>query len=114
MLLKVMRTQTQELIKTLKEIEEILRSEEEAHWADWMLTSRQALEESDFWGIEKLLKAYGGMGSFNDLVLSQPSKIGAVESAQELGKKDDRLSVLRTRAYELATDIRRNPIVKEA
>ena len=109
-----MRTQTQELIETLKEIEEILRSEEEVHWADWMLISRQALEKSDFWGIEKLLQAYGGMGSFNDLMLSQPSKICTVESAKELGKKDDRLSDLRTRAYELATDIRRNPIVKES
>ncbi|WP_422389092.1 DUF6966 domain-containing protein [Bradyrhizobium septentrionale] len=52
-----------------------------------------AKADSDFHGIERLLSAYGGMGSFNDLV--------SLSSSNEIDR-------LRTQARELAILIKNN------
>ncbi|WP_342724313.1 hypothetical protein AAFG07_35535 [Bradyrhizobium sp. B097] len=84
-----------ELIIVLDRLATLLREDRwSSHWLDWVEKSRREIANSDFHGIERLLGAYGGMGSFNDLVLSSSS--------------DDELDRLRTRARELAILIRDN------
>lgn len=84
-----------ELITVLDRLVTLLREDRwSSHWLDWVEKSRREIANSDFHGIERLLGAYGGMGSFNDLVLSSSS--------------DDELDRLRTRARELAILIRDN------
>jgi len=58
-----------------------------------MEQSRREIADGDFHGIGRLLSAYGGMGPFNDLVLSS---------------SNDELDRLRTQARELAIFIRNN------
>jgi hypothetical protein len=58
-----------------------------------MEKSRREIVDGDFHGIERLLSAYGGMGSFNDLVSSS---------------SNDEIDRLRTQARELAISIRNN------
>ncbi|UFX46796.1 hypothetical protein HAP47_0009050 [Bradyrhizobium sp. 41S5] len=83
-----------ELITILGRLVVLLREDEwGSHWADWMEISRREIAGGDFHGIERLLSAYGGMGSFNDLVLSS---------------SNDELDRLRTRAGALAILIRNN------
>ena len=99
---------TTELIGVLSELAELLDSDGERHWRSVILTVRSGLEASDHSAIERLLGTYGGMGSFNDLVLGQTSKDG--EFAWKPGHKEanERLNALRSRAWQLAQAIRRS------
>jgi hypothetical protein len=90
-----MATKLDELLETLDEIIQLLESDGERHWSRWMRQSRERLQNSDFLEIEHLLSAYGGMGSFNDLVICQSYENG------------DRLNELRDKAWELADAMRR-------
>jgi len=45
----------------------VLRSLNEAPWAEWVEQERQRIEIGDAYGIEHFLAAFGGMGSLNDL-----------------------------------------------
>jgi hypothetical protein len=66
------------------------------------------VEQSDYSGIEYLLSAYGGMGSFNDLVLGQTLANGRFEWKRGHIELNDRLGALRSRAWELAQAIKRS------
>ena len=78
------------------------------HWLQTMKDAKQGLEYSDLYGIEILLSMYGGMGSFNDLVIGQKYKnwnfIGWKDNSNE---KNDTLNLLRKNAYEVANEIKR-------
>jgi len=107
-----MGPKTTELVKVLNELATILESDGEQHWRAWMLRARARLEQSDYSGIEYLLGAYGGMGSFNDLVLGQTLANGRF--AWRLGhiELNERLDVLRNKAWELAQAIKRSHEVR--
>jgi hypothetical protein len=68
--------------------------------------SRRRLESNDCSGIDHLLGAYGGMGSFNDLLLTPDN--GHTVSAADSGNVNDSLDALRSEMYSLARDIRRD------
>ncbi len=87
---------TAELITVLEEILSILERVKEQHWSLVIADSKMRIEKSDYSGIEKLLGCYGGMGSFNDLVLG--SSAGNTENEE--------LYNLRSKAWELAEAIK--------
>ena len=87
---------TKQLIEVLSELQQLTLDDGLENWAKWMLVSKTRLENSDFSGIEYLLGAYGGMGSFNDVY---------IQSSKE---KDERFHLLKTRAWELANYIKAN------
>ena len=87
-----MGSKTQELIQILTEIIFLLEEEGETHWVKWMGRAKTRLEDRDYSGIEHLLRAYGGMGSFNDLMVYP--------------ERQDQLEALRTQAWELAEEIK--------
>ena len=89
-----MKQKKERLIEVLQELELLLAKNESTIWHDWMTQSRDLLVNSDYSGIELLLSAYGGMGSFNDLILDKPAA-------------DNQLMTLRTKAWDLADTIRR-------
>src|SRR5579859_8136099 len=84
-----------ELIQVLTDLTRLLREFGDHHWAAWMDKARTLIVASDYYGIEYLSSAYGGMGSFND-VFSVP---------KERFHEFDRL---RRRAAALAYLIRKN------
>ena len=43
------------------------------HWADWLTRDAARIRRLDFYGVEHLLSAFGGMGSLNDIGLAEPS-----------------------------------------
>lgn len=101
-----MGPETTELVKVLEELIALLRSDNEAHWANWMEQAQSRIVASDYSGIEKLLQAYGGMGSFNDLVLGYREESGTLARAKGREEMNVKLNELRTKAWELAGEIR--------
>lgn len=80
------------LVAALDEAIEILEQAGESHWKVWLERDRQLIAGQNASGLAHLLSAFGGMGSFNDLVL------GDRES-------DDRISGLRSVIYRSARDL---------
>lgn len=99
---------TNQLIDVLEQIIAVLDADDEQYWRKWIASSRFLLLNSDYSGIEKLLSAYGGMGSFNDLVLGQSMLEGQFCWKVGTQNANDKLTVLRAKAYEFAVYIKRN------
>jgi hypothetical protein len=58
------------LAEFLDQAETLLRQHQIPHWADWLARDAQRIRNQDFYGIEHLRSAFGGMGSLNDLHLT--------------------------------------------
>ncbi|MBN1531575.1 MAG: hypothetical protein JXA20_02835 [Spirochaetes bacterium] len=95
-----------ELVDVLGHIIALLESDDETQWKNRMIESRRRLLDSDHSGIDHLLGSYGGMGSFNDLVIGQSIKNGNLVWEEDCKEKNDTLSRLRSRAWELALNIK--------
>ena len=109
-----MTTKLDELLNILEEIIQILESDGEEHWSNWMRRSRARLLNSDYSGIEHLLSAYGGMGSFNDLVICQSYENGQFHWKEGYVEKNNQLDELRSKAWELADHIKRNHTISNS
>ena len=68
---------------------------------------KEQTAKSDYSGIEKLLGAYGGMGSFNDLLLGYYQENGITKQRKGHGSVNQEPEKMRTEAWELATEIKR-------
>ena len=101
-----MEIKTEELISVLNEIESLLV--DEAHWLNLISSANKRIKNSDYSGIELLLSYYGGMGSFNDLIIDQPTIQGSLEFSQDSKAKNNKLSKLKTKAFELSNYIKHN------
>lgn len=88
-----MGPKTLKLAKTLERLIFLLREDEQYEWAKWMTQAHNWINNSDFSGIEKVLSAYGGMGSFNDTYIRHNLR------------KNNEFDRLRSRAWELACEI---------
>ena len=62
-------------VSSLSRVEEILAEHERGFWAQKIRRVRQIAEKTDGDCVEMFLGLFGGMGSFNDLVLNAPSQI---------------------------------------
>jgi len=73
----------------------------ESHWAGWMRTVRAEVQMHDAHGLRRLLQAYGGMGSFNDLVLAHMN--GHQIDKEQERRVNERLDALRSGLHSQAT-----------
>lgn len=103
-----MATKTKKLIDLLDKIIVLLKQDDERHWSAWLESSKTRLINSDYSGVEHFLSAYGGMGSFNDLVIGQTMIDGEFQWKESATKNNDKLSRLRTSAYDIANYIKQN------
>ncbi|WP_041324054.1 DUF6966 domain-containing protein [Saccharophagus degradans] len=90
-----MGPKTKELVEVLDQLIIILDEDEIENWASYMSRARELIVASDFSGVERVLNAYGGMGSFNDI------------SLKKITKKNCNFSKLHNRAWELSKEISR-------
>jgi hypothetical protein len=95
----------QELAEVLAVLAALLAEFGESRWAAWIDRDRSLIARGDGFGIVHFLEAFGGMGSLADLVIS--SHGGHEVSADRIEAANRRLDRLRSRAYSLATDLRR-------
>ena len=94
------------LCAVLRELVALLDADGDTHWRDWMTYSLTQLETNDLRGASHLLGAYGGMGSFNDLIIGQRMVDAQFSWAEGASGANDKLDGLRSRAYELADELR--------
>ena len=90
-----MGPKTKQLTVVLEKLILILNEDKEHHWASWMSQAKSRITSSDYSGIEKVLGAYGGMGSFTDVRL------------EKISRSNEHFSELRSEAWRLATEIKR-------
>jgi hypothetical protein len=57
------------LVSNMAEARDLLKRAGEGHWATWMAAVHADLTARDAQGLTRLLRAYGGMGCFNDVVI---------------------------------------------
>ncbi|MCG6566896.1 hypothetical protein [Tessaracoccus sp. ZS01] len=88
------------LVRALDEAISLLQSFGETHWSRWLDGDCRRIVGRDAYGLEHLLQAYGGMGSFNDLVLHRANGQDGDEEALRVA--NDRLWDLRDDIYAKA------------
>ncbi len=103
-----MGPKTEELVSVLDELICLLGSDNETHWSGWMSKAKGLILESDLSGVKLVLGAFGGMGSFNDLIIGQSIENGKLVWISDAELKNQRLRSLRTKAFELADWLMQN------
>ncbi len=102
---KTLEAAVSELCERLREVVAILHAAEDAAWPDWFEKLLARIEQGKLSAVGDLLGCYGGMSSFNDLVLT-PVNGHRVEADEEY-TINNRLDALRRRMYDLASEIER-------
>lgn len=95
----------EQLLDLLSEAETLLRRYGEEHWASWLHRDANLLRSGDGFGLEHLMTAFGGMGSFNDLMLHPLN--GHRIREDETRAVNDRLDQLRSGIFSVADELRR-------
>ncbi|CAM3123250.1 DUF6966 domain-containing protein [Asticcacaulis taihuensis] len=88
-----------ELLEALRGLERLLFEQGINTWAARLKQAADNIEKSDAYGLQQFLSMFGGMGSLNDLILSQDGKLPIEENEQ--------LNSLRSKAWSLANNLRR-------
>jgi len=101
-----MNSEIEKLASMLDEAAEILHASGFVGWAEWFEKDANRIRSLDFFGIEHLLSAFGGMGSFNDVVLISRNEDDSPGHA--LYAKNEKLDELRTSIYNLANRLARD------
>jgi hypothetical protein len=68
-------------------------------WAERLRKDAQRIKSLDFYGVEHLRTMFGGMGSFNDLVLHPRN--GHSIKAVDVSAANEKLDELRSKIYSL-------------
>ena len=99
------REQVDDLCGVLRELIELLEADGETHWRSWMFESLLQLEANDLRGARHILGAYGGMGSFNDLIIGQRLDGDRFSWAANANEANEMLNQLRGRISFLAEQL---------
>jgi len=81
----------------------MLEEDGDAHWFAWVRSACAQLQRGDDSGIDRLLAAYGGMGSLNDVVLANGYTDGVFAWKPGHIELNEKFCALRSKAWELAT-----------
>lgn len=95
---------THSLLQVLSETIVLLEKYDVPHWAQWFRKDTQTFSASPRDTVEHILKAFGGMGSFNDLYIC--SENGHSVSKAEEPAANRELQRLRDEIYKLSTNLR--------
>ncbi|GAB1268088.1 hypothetical protein NBRC116493_13410 [Aurantivibrio infirmus] len=106
-----MGPKTIELINELDECAKLLRGCSEDHWAQWLEKSSALLKNGHFRGIEHFEKAFGGMGSANDLILHPVNGHSIRETEVDMYNK--KLKQHFDKSHKLAAEMRKNAVFEK-
>jgi HAD superfamily hydrolase (TIGR01509 family) len=94
----------QRLLENLASVCDILRRIESDLWLEWMELDALRIDSGDPLGLTHLLSAFGGMGSFNDLVIDPRN--GHPVSEVEANRLDEQLCIMRAFIWSDAVELR--------
>ena len=100
-----MGPKAQELVSVLEELIGLLDGAGQQGWSAWMRQAKRWILQEDFSGVEKVIQAYGGMGSLNDLVLGGEGVDGRIVFDKEVRRLNERFQALISKAWKLASEI---------
>jgi hypothetical protein len=80
------------LAESLEYASDFLLKYEVPNWASWLAKDARLIRNDDYYGVEHLLSAFGGMGSLNDLVLHPTN--GHLIPEADVGKVNEKLQVM--------------------
>jgi hypothetical protein len=93
-----------ELKSSLNQAIELLREHREQHWMSWAERCQRELDANDAAAFGHILSAFGGMGSFNDLLILASN--GYLIGPDQEASVNDRLEHLRTAIWANARALR--------
>ena len=93
------------LIAVLTETAELLRRYSVNSWLKPLSESRCLIELRDVRGVDRLSQMFGGMGSFNDIVI-HPLNGNPITEA-DIHPVNEKFQALKSQIYELAAALRR-------
>ncbi len=102
-----MGVKTKKLINLLDSLINLLKKHNEIHWGNWFNKSLKSLRDNQF-AIPQILGAYGGMGSFNDLVI-HPMNGHTIEKG-EIDNVNNKLRELAKEIYEISNQIQKEAV----
>ncbi len=91
---KPLHPEVEDFVRSLRNLEAILSTHQSEFWSARVCNVRQIAEKSDGYSVEMFLGFFGGMGSFNDVVLDAPKPV------------NDEFDAERRRAYRLAQTLK--------
>ena len=100
-----MHPELESLAQLLDEAANLLRTYGVGNWAAWLKTDAERIRRSDFYGVEHLLSAFGGMGSLNDVVLVRSGEMP--QEVRNLSNDNAHFESVRTEIYTRATKLAR-------
>ena len=104
---KIGRMGVDTLIQLLISCEALLRSIGETFWSDKIqFALKKGGNSIDIYLLEEILTWYGGMGSFNDLMISRYN--GHLLDEKDEEKLNDELNRLRSQIYQEAMRLKRD------
>ena len=80
-----MTSEIETLASMLDETAELLRESGFVGWSEWFAIDAKRIRSLNFFGIEHLLTAFGGMGSFNDVVPGHQWQVQPNHSGDQIG-----------------------------
>jgi hypothetical protein len=104
MVFNAMATNVDALCTRLEEAIALLRQVREGHWAAWLSDDLARIRCGDIDGLSHLRSAFGGMGSFNDLLIHTIN--GHRIGPEDYEAINERLNELRSSIFELVQSIR--------
>jgi hypothetical protein len=93
-----------ELLRLLRRAVALLDRMGEDHWAAWLRSDLATLQRGDAYGLDHLLRAFGGMGSINDVALTPTN--GHPISEDDAAAVNADLRALLGAIYTAATSLR--------
>jgi hypothetical protein len=100
-----MGPKTKKLLLVLEEAIDLLKHHDVTHWEDWLEKDKQRIAKADFYGVEHLLSAFGGIGSLNDLYICKEN--GHRIEEDQVPSVNDKLIQLTSEIYSIAEEIRK-------
>lgn len=95
-----MHPEVEKLANLIQEASTLLLTHGEKLWGDRLRVDAQRVRSLDFYGVEHMLSAFGGIGSINDLVLS-PMNGHNIEE-KDVASANEKIQNLLGRIYEVA------------
>lgn len=94
----------EDLLRLLAEAVALLERIGEDHWAAWLRSDLAPLRRGDAYGLDHLLRAFGGMGSILDVMVTRADRYPM--GAEEAAAVNAELRALLSGIYTAATELR--------
>jgi hypothetical protein len=98
-----MHPEVSALVAMLEEAVSLFRRHGMGNWAAWLEKDVRLIGESDFYGVQHLLSAYGGMGSLNDIGLAEadPEEPGFLRTHADDSRLQELICAIHSSALKL-------------